>query len=119
VDARQRQAVRRYVERLDRQRATLADEIADDVAQVQGLTMAERGEWIASACRAAFEPGHCSFRSTRAGLRGDLAPAREAAGRVRAGIVSDSVADPAELAVLVASLLEQAGVPYAIGGAIA
>lgn len=45
---------RRYVERLDRRRTTLADEVADDVAQVRGLTMVERGEWIASVCRAAW-----------------------------------------------------------------
>lgn len=49
----ERARIRRYVERLDRQRATLADELADEVEQMQGLTMAERGEWIASVCRAA------------------------------------------------------------------
>ena len=49
-----REKVRRYVARLDRQRATLAEELADEVAQVHGLTLAERGEWIASVCRSAW-----------------------------------------------------------------
>lgn len=50
----EREKVRRYVARLDRQRATLADELADEVAQVQGLLLAEHGEWIASVCRSAW-----------------------------------------------------------------
>lgn len=50
----EREKVRRYVARLDRQRLTLADELADEVAQVQGLSLAERGEWIASVCRSAW-----------------------------------------------------------------
>ena len=50
----EREKVRRYVARLDRQRATLADELADEVAQVQRLSLAERGEWIASVCRSAW-----------------------------------------------------------------
>jgi len=45
--------VRRYVERLDASRRTLADEIEDDVAPVRGLSLQERGVWIASVCRAA------------------------------------------------------------------
>jgi hypothetical protein len=46
--------VRRYVARLDRQRATLASELEDEIAPVRDLTLAERGEWIVSVCRSAW-----------------------------------------------------------------
>jgi hypothetical protein len=46
--------VRRYVDRLDAARRTLACEVEDDVAPVRGLTMQERGAWVASVCRAAW-----------------------------------------------------------------
>jgi len=46
---------RRYVERLDARRRTLADEVEDDVAPVRGLTLRQRGEWIASACRSTWD----------------------------------------------------------------
>lgn len=50
----QRERTRQYVARLDAQRATLVDELADEVAQVRGLSMVERGEWVASVCRSAW-----------------------------------------------------------------
>jgi hypothetical protein len=50
----ERDQIRRYVERLDRRRATLADELADEVAQVKDLTMRDRGDWIAAVCRSAW-----------------------------------------------------------------
>jgi hypothetical protein len=46
---------RRYVEALDGRRRTLADEVEDDVAPVRALTMRQRGEWIASVCRSAWD----------------------------------------------------------------
>jgi hypothetical protein len=46
---------RRYVARLDARRRTLADEVEDDVAPVRGLSLRERGEWVASACRSAWD----------------------------------------------------------------
>jgi hypothetical protein len=46
---------RRYVARLDARRRTLLDEVEDDVAPVRGLTLSERGEWIASACRSTWD----------------------------------------------------------------
>ena len=46
--------VRRYVERLDAGRRTLAAEVEDDVAPVRGLSMQERGASVASVCRAAW-----------------------------------------------------------------
>ena len=51
MDAR----TRRYVAQLDARRRTLADEVEDDVAPVRGLTLHERGEWIASACRSTWD----------------------------------------------------------------
>jgi hypothetical protein len=48
-----RERVRRYVERLDRRRATLADELAEELAPVLDLSLTERGEWVESACRGA------------------------------------------------------------------
>jgi hypothetical protein len=47
--------MRRYVAQLDAARRTLADEVEDDVAPVRRLTMRERGEWIASACRSTWD----------------------------------------------------------------
>jgi hypothetical protein len=49
-----RERVRRYVDRLDRQRATLAEELEEEIASVRGLTLEERGEWVASVCRSAW-----------------------------------------------------------------
>ena len=46
---------RRYVERLDARRRTLREEIEDDVAPVRGLTLEQRGAWVASACRSAWD----------------------------------------------------------------
>jgi hypothetical protein len=46
---------RRYLARLDASRRTLAHEVEDDVAPVRALTMQERGEWIASACRSTWD----------------------------------------------------------------
>jgi hypothetical protein len=46
---------RRYIEALDRRRRTLADEVEDDVAPVRALTLRQRGEWIASVCRSAWD----------------------------------------------------------------
>ena len=46
---------RRYVAQLDARRRTLADEVEDDVAPVRGLTLRDRGEWIASACRSTWD----------------------------------------------------------------
>ncbi len=51
VDVRRR--TREYVERLDRARATLRDEVEPDVALVRGLSLTERGEWMARACASA------------------------------------------------------------------
>lgn len=45
----------RWVAQLDARRRTLADEVEDDVAPVRHLTLHERGEWIASACRSAWD----------------------------------------------------------------
>jgi hypothetical protein len=41
------------VERLDRARKTLRDEVEPDVAPVRHLSLAERGEWVARACASA------------------------------------------------------------------
>jgi hypothetical protein len=41
----------RFLERLERQRRTLADEVEDDVAPLRALSLTERGEVLASACR--------------------------------------------------------------------
>jgi len=46
---------RRYVAQLDARRRTLADEVEDDVAPIRALTLRERGEWIASACRSTWD----------------------------------------------------------------
>ena len=46
---------RRYVAELDARRRTLLDEVEDDVAPVRGLTLRERGDWLASACRSAWD----------------------------------------------------------------
>ncbi len=46
--------VRRFVDRLDANRRTLAQEVEDDVAPVRSLSLAERGVWVASVCRAAW-----------------------------------------------------------------
>jgi hypothetical protein len=51
VDVRRR--TREYVQRLDRARATLRDEVEPDVAPVRGLSLSERGEWVARACASA------------------------------------------------------------------
>ena len=45
---------RRFVARLDARRRTLAEEVEDDVAPVRGLSLDERGQWIASVCRSAW-----------------------------------------------------------------
>src|SRR4051794_35054705 len=42
--------IRRWVAQLDARRSSLAAEVDDDVVPVRGLTLQERGEWIASAC---------------------------------------------------------------------
>lgn len=49
-----RTRTREYVARLDRARATLRDEVEADVAPVRGLTLAQRGEWVARACASAW-----------------------------------------------------------------
>jgi hypothetical protein len=49
-----RDRIRRYVQRLDEARRTLAGEISDDVDPVRGLSVKERGDWIASVCRSAW-----------------------------------------------------------------
>ena len=41
----------RFLERLERQRRTLAEEVEDDVAPLRGLSVKERGEVLASVCR--------------------------------------------------------------------
>ncbi len=48
-----RSRTRAYVERLDRARATLRDEVEPDVAPVRHLSLTERGEWVARACASA------------------------------------------------------------------
>jgi hypothetical protein len=45
---------RAYVARLDRARATLAEEIEPDIAPVRGLSLDERGDWVARACASAW-----------------------------------------------------------------
>jgi hypothetical protein len=45
--------VRRYLARLDHARASLADELAEDVAMLRGVGLSDRGRWVASACAAA------------------------------------------------------------------
>ena len=49
-----RERTREYIARLDRARSTLADEIEPDVAPVRGLSLEERGEWIARLCASAW-----------------------------------------------------------------
>jgi hypothetical protein len=49
-----RDRTRAYVARLDRARATLADEVEPDVAPVRPLSLAEHGEWVARACASAW-----------------------------------------------------------------
>ncbi|MCU0700684.1 MAG: hypothetical protein MUC96_29590 [Myxococcaceae bacterium] len=44
----------RFLERLDRQRRTLAEEVEDDVAPLRGLSTEERGRVLASVCRDAM-----------------------------------------------------------------
>jgi hypothetical protein len=61
--------VRRYVARLDRARASLADELQEDVEMLRGSTLADRGCWVASACAAA----DAILRArTRMGMTADL-----------------------------------------------
>jgi hypothetical protein len=64
VTPEERERTRRYVERLDRQRASLALELEEEIAALRGLTLEERGSWVASVCRSAWS----ILRS-----RGDLA----------------------------------------------
>jgi hypothetical protein len=45
--------VRRYVARLDHARASLADELEEEVAMIRGVRLTDRGRWVASACAAA------------------------------------------------------------------
>jgi len=45
---------RRWIAALDARRRTLATELEDDVAPVRSLTLEQRGEWVASACRGAW-----------------------------------------------------------------
>jgi hypothetical protein len=40
-----------FLERLERQRRTLPDEVEDDVAPLRALSLMERGEVLASVCR--------------------------------------------------------------------
>lgn len=54
MNGEDRERVRRFVERLDRRRAVLADELADELAPVRDLSLEERGAWVASACRGAW-----------------------------------------------------------------
>lgn len=49
-----RDRTRAYVARLDRARATLADEVEPDVAPVRPLSLEQRGEWVARACASAW-----------------------------------------------------------------
>ena len=46
MTAEERERMRRYIARLDRQRATLRDEVEEDVADARQLTARQRGEWI-------------------------------------------------------------------------
>ncbi len=54
VTGDERERVRRYVASRDRERATLAAELEDEIAPVRGLTFEQRGDWIVSVCRSAW-----------------------------------------------------------------
>ncbi len=53
MDAAERERVRQYVARLDRQRETLATELEAELAPVRRLSLTERGQWVADVCAAA------------------------------------------------------------------
>ena len=46
---------RRWIAQLDARRPSLAAEVEDDVAPVRGLSLRERGEWVASVCRSTWD----------------------------------------------------------------
>ncbi len=50
----QREDTRRYIERLDRGRRTLAEEVEPDIELVRGLSLEERGAWVARLSRSAW-----------------------------------------------------------------
>jgi len=75
VTAADRDRTRRYVQRLDEARHTRAREIAADVDPVRGLSLQERGDWIASVCRSAWSILASRPDAERViGLREDPAP---------------------------------------------
>ena len=49
----ERERTRRYIERLDSQRARLRDEVEADVADYRGLSLQQRGDLIVRLCAGA------------------------------------------------------------------
>jgi hypothetical protein len=54
MTAGERERTRQYILRLDRARATLAEEVEPDVAPVRNLTLEERGHLVARLCASAW-----------------------------------------------------------------
>jgi hypothetical protein len=46
--------VQRFVAQRDRARRTLAEELEEELAPIRGMSLEEKGDWVARTCRAAW-----------------------------------------------------------------